>query len=336
MQSNWPHLRCHWPHLRCITLVAVVWAAILTANFTTTVNHGAVGHHIRLDTWHWWSHTRILAYISLSWTMSTRYVISWKLGLDCSWPRPLASMELMSSRARGQSTAPIAEVKLTTSPLPSGSSSNLQWKIEAKLLQIHQALFTATPYLETCVTRLKKNLLAMGNWECMKNTYHAILGHRSWGQEHAQYIHSFFPKTASLRCTYHAVVPRYRDDNKTSTNSINSHCLKFPPILALTTTSLFANQVSQRCQGFSSKFLPYLQVLMFSRCMSMFWFFLGVYSLAAFGWSSFAKHRMGLLPAKTLASKEYEALSTCTSCQSFVSRSGQNAGHSATSGILNF
>ena len=71
-------------------------------------------------------------------------------------PRPLASMELMSSRARGQSTAPIAEVKLTTSPLPSGSSSNLQWKIEAKLLQIHQALFTATPYLETCDHGLKK------------------------------------------------------------------------------------------------------------------------------------------------------------------------------------
>lgn len=232
MQSHRPHLGCHWPQ---ITLVAVVFLAILTANFTTTVNHGAVGHHIRLDTWHW-SHQTNPCLRILSWRWCSVCHI---LGLDCSWPRPRASMEIMSSRARGQSTAPIAEVKLTTSPLPSGSSSNLQWKIQAKLLQIHQALFTATPYLETCDHGLKKKTAGNGHfWNAWKNTYHAILGHRSWGQEHAQYIHSFFPKTASLRCTYHAVVPRYRDDNKTCTNSINLHCLKFPSILA------FDNNVS--------------------------------------------------------------------------------------------
>lgn len=284
MQSHRPHLGCHWPQ---ITLVAVVFPAILTANFTTTVNHGAVGHHIRLDTWHW-SHTRILAYISIFVKMvfGMSYRENWGWTVHGPGPRPRASMEIMSSRARGQSTAPIAEVKLTTSTLPSGSSSNLQWKIQA-------------PYLETCDHGVKKktcwfNGLCLNAWKIPTMPYWAI-------DLEARSMHNTFTASSQRLHRSDALIMLLYLGIETTTRPvpIQSTCTAwnslqflpwrqrlFLPSLAKVSRFLFGvpgHPATQKScctvptePSNEGRVQPSLQVLMFSRCMSMFWLFWGV------------------------------------------------------------
>lgn len=176
MQSNWPHLRGHWPQ---ITLVAVGRWAILTANFTTTVNHGAVGHHIRLDTWHWSHQTNPCLYKHFV-KMSTRYVISWKLGLDCSWPRAQTSGFHGDHEFKGPWPIYSANSRSEAHHINPAIGILLQPAMEntSKAAPNPPSPFVATPYLETCDHGLKKtcwfNGLCLNAWKIPTMPYWAI------------------------------------------------------------------------------------------------------------------------------------------------------------------